>query len=178
MIAISALSWADLTFINKLLNCFHIVSSYLFFVLHNKSLRIALHGSYGFLRGNYLDIPGSTLNTKNTKESNKIWFRHNMQSFLSSLTPELQITTFWNVCHVFLGTSTTKCGHESNNAPQSFFFFISSPFCLKNLPWETTPPLEACSIGIQKLISSAEGTRRKESIFALVAGYCHWVSRG
>ena len=47
-----------------------------------------------------------------------------MQSFLSSLTPELQITPFWNVCHVFLGTSTTKCGHESNNAPQSFFFFF------------------------------------------------------
>lgn len=74
MIAISALSWADLAFINKLLNCFHIVSSYLFFVLHNKSLRIALHGSYGFLRGNYLDIPGSTLIPKILRNPTKFGF--------------------------------------------------------------------------------------------------------
>ena len=90
----------------------------------------------------------------------------NMQSFLSSLTPELQITTFWNVCHVFLGTSTTKCGHESNNAPQSFFFHLIT-FLLEKSSMRNNSPIRSLFHRHSKVNLICGGYKEKRIYFCM-----------
>lgn len=89
-----------------------------------------------------------------------------MQSFLSSLTPELQITTFWNVCHVFLGTSTTKCGHESNNAPQSFFFHLIT-FLLEKSSMRNNSPIRSLFHRHSKVNLICGGYKEKRIYFCI-----------
>lgn len=95
-----------------------------------KSIALGCKVRYGLLRGNYLDIPGCTSTSKIRKNPTNFGFRItcNFFFFFYPLTLELQIITLCNVCPGFLETSTLKCGHMSNNVPQSIVILILVTF--------------------------------------------------
>lgn len=60
--------------------------------------------------------------------------------FFYTLTLELQIITLCNVCPGFLETSTLKCGHMSNNVPQSIVILILVTFLPSKSPRRKNSP--------------------------------------
>ena len=96
-----------------------------------KSIALGCKVRYDLLGGNYLDIPGCTSTSKIWKNPTNFGFRiiwNFFFFFFYPLTLELQIITLCNVCPGFLETSTLKCGHMSNNVPQSIVILILVTF--------------------------------------------------